>query len=401
MAEVLKCPNCSTVVLDLGKLKVEKEKEIENVRKKLEADFERRLNQEFELREKENQQAFTAKLAQEKQKLSETIRLTAQKEAGDELSLLKLEIEEKDSRLNQVRKNELELAKREKALAESKADIQVAIEQGINTRLKKERLKLAQSAREKAELEHQLKIQEHIVANDSLKQQLEIMRLKIEQGSQKRQGQAQEIFLQEELSKRFPQDDFEAVSSGKRGADLLQRVKDETGKVSGLIFWESKRTQNWSDKWVSKLKTDQQRVGADIGVIVSTSMPKDTKNIALRRGVWVCSLATAPEIALLLRTQLIELYRIQNQTKLGDQKKELIYNYLISKNFQRHVENLIESLLTQKGNLDKERISIEKSFARREQGLQKALMSIAGLYGDLQGLASNSLPEIKMLSEVQ
>ena len=48
-------------------------------------------------------------------------------------------------------------------------------------------------------------------------------------------------------------------------------------------------------------------------------------------------------------------------------------------------------------DLDRERKTMTKLWARREQQLIKVLDSTAGMYGDLQGIAGRAMPEINGL----
>ena len=82
-------------------------------------------------------------------------------------------------------------------------------------------------------------------------------------------------------------DDIQPVPKGKRGADVIQIVKNNLGQPCGTIIWESKRTKNWSDGWINKLKDDQRNVKADIPVIVSQVLPVCTKYIGKFDEVWV------------------------------------------------------------------------------------------------------------------
>ena len=53
-------------------------------------------------------------------------------------------------------------------------------------------------------------------------------------------------------------------------------------------------TRNWSGAWIPKLKDDQQRVGAEFAVLVSSAMPRDTREPFLREGdVWVARFEAA------------------------------------------------------------------------------------------------------------
>ena len=58
-----------------------------------------------------------------------------------------------------------------------------------------------------------------------------------------------------------------------RGADVIQTVRNSLGQPCGKIIWESKRTKNWANDWISKLKDDQRAVRADVAVLTSTVFP--------------------------------------------------------------------------------------------------------------------------------
>jgi hypothetical protein len=68
---------------------------------------------------------------------------------------------------------------------------------------------------------------------------------------------------------------------------VLQRVVGPAGLLRGTILWESKRTKNWSDGWLPKLRDDQRAAKAEVAVIVSFALPKDVETFELIDGVWV------------------------------------------------------------------------------------------------------------------
>jgi len=105
--------------------------------------------------------------------------------------------------------------------------------------------------------------------------QIEDLKRKAEQGSQQTQGEVLELELEEMLKANFPLDSLEPVGKGKRGADILQRVHNQSGQYYGTIIWESKRTKGWSDGWIDKLKEDQREAKAEIAV-----QPRTTKTPA-------------------------------------------------------------------------------------------------------------------------
>jgi hypothetical protein len=74
-----------------------------------------------------------------------------------------------------------------------------------------------------------------------------------------------------------------------------------------------------------------------------------------------------------------------------------MYSYLTSNEFRLRVEAVVESISNLKEDLDTEKKAIMKQWAKREKEINKAIDAIVGMYGDMQGIAGKSLPEIKGL----
>jgi len=74
-------------------------------------------------------------------------------------------------------------------------------------------------------------------------------------------------------------------------------VAGPSGQPCGTIIWESKRTKNWSDGWLAKLREDQRAAKAEIAVIVSQSLPKEIEAFGLVENVWVTQTKTVLPVA--------------------------------------------------------------------------------------------------------
>ena len=101
---------------------------------------------------------------------------------------------------------------------------------------------------------------------------IEELKHKAERGSQQLQGEVQELELEALLRAKFPLDAIEPVPKGEFGGDIVQSVKSSAGQTSGTILWETKRTRNWSDAWLTKLREDQRAAKAEVCVLVSSVM---------------------------------------------------------------------------------------------------------------------------------
>jgi hypothetical protein len=167
--------------------------------------------------------------------------------------------------------------------------------------------------------------------------------------------------------------------------------------MCGCIIWESKRTKAWSDGWVQKLKDDQRNAKAEIAVLVSSVLPKEINRFGLYQGLWVADFASAVGLSTALRVNLIDIARASNALQGENEKMKLIYKYLSGTAFKQRVEAIVESFVAMKNDLDTEKRSMEKIWAKREGQIERVINNTAGMYGDLQGIIGSALPEVKIL----
>lgn len=111
-------------------------------------------------------------------------------------------------------------------------------------------------------------------------------------------------------------------------------------------------------------------------------------------GVWVTEARCAIPVAIALRQSLIELAAAR-QAGVGQQTKmELTYQYLTGPAFRQRIEAIVEKFTEMQSDLDKERRSMMRMWAKREAQIRGVLEATAGMYGDLQGIAGKALAEI-------
>lgn len=110
----------------------------------------------------------------------------------------------------------------------------------------------------------------------------------MKQISQQFRGDVLELELEGILRQSYPFDDIVEVKKGVRGADVIQLVRLRSDNACGKIVWETKRAENWSSTWITKLKEDQQIAGADMAVLVSTVFPAGINDpMLIHEGVWL------------------------------------------------------------------------------------------------------------------
>lgn len=380
-------------------------------------DFEKRLAQkdlDVAGREKSIQERETA-LSKEKDSLETQVNERMQKERGkiaaDEAKKAKLALsndieqktkevadlqeilKQKDEKLTEAQKTQADLLKQKRELDDAKRELDLTIEKRIAEGLTATR----QQAKKEAEDELKLKVSEKEQTIASMSKQIEELKRRAEQGSQQLQGEVQELELETLLKAKFPHDSIEPVPKGEFGGDTLHRVITPLGQSCGTILWESKRTKNWSDTWLAKLRDDQRAAKAEIAIIISQVLPKGVETFGLVEGVWVAHPQAALPVAVALRYTLMETATARLASEGQQTKMELVYQYLTGPRFRQRVQAIVEAFSSMKEDLDKEKKAISKQWAKREEQIERVMQSTVGMYGDLQGIAGKTIQEIEGL----
>lgn len=302
-------------------------------------------------------------------------------------------LKQKDEKLAEAQKAQADLLRKQRELDDAKRELDLTVEKRVQEGLTATR----DQARKEAEESLKLKVMEKEQTIAGMQKQIEELRRKAEQGSQQLQGEVQELELEALLSSKFPLDHIQPVPKGEYGGDALQRVSGPFGQTCGTILWESKRTKNWSDGWLVKLREDQRQAKAELAVIVSQVLPKDVDTFDLIDGVWVVHPKATLPVAMALRHSLMEVAAARQATEGQQTKMEMVYDYLMGPRFRQRVQAIVEAFSTMQEDLDKERKAIMKQWAKREEQIGRVMQATVGMYGDLQGIAGKSLQEIEGL----
>lgn len=302
-------------------------------------------------------------------------------------------LKQRDAKLAEAQRAQAELLRKQRELDDAKRELDLTVEKRVQEGLAVTR----EQAKKEAEESLKLKVLEKEQTIASMQKQIEELKRKAEQGSQQLQGEVQELELEALLRAKFPRDTIEPVPKGEHGGDALQRVIGPSGQHCGTIIWESKRTKNWSDGWLAKLREDQRAAKAEIAVIVSQSLPKDIETFGLVDNVWVTHTRTILPLAMTLRQTLIEVSTARQASEGQQTKTEMIYQYLTGPRFRQRVEAIVEAFSTMQEDLDKEKKAIIKQWAKREEQIDRVMQATAGMYGDLQGIAGKTIQEIEGL----
>ncbi|MEL6960453.1 MAG: DUF2130 domain-containing protein [Pseudomonadota bacterium] len=291
-------------------------------------------------------------------------------------------------------KAEAEALKREQALKDREAALDLTVQKKLAQEREVLERQLAQTAEEKA----LLKVAEKDQKIDALTKRIEDLQQRATQGSMQTQGEAAEMVLEDTLAQAFPIDGFSPVGKGQQGADVQQDVMAPAqagGGIAGSILWESKRTKNWSAGWLAKLRDDQRSSGCEIAVLTSVALPDGVETFGMVDGIWVCAPRYVVPLASSLRQGLLDVAAAKSRAIGQETKAELVYEYFTGVQFRQRIEAIVERFEDMQDNLRKERVFMEKQWALRSKQIDLVIASTVGMHGDLQAIAGRSMPEIE------
>jgi hypothetical protein len=390
--DTINCPSCGNPIPITETLRRQFAEEAKaELQEELTKQQQALISKEKELQAKEaklqdSEKEIASRVA--KQVMAEKAKLTSEalKAARAEVSVRVRDLEscaaEKEQRLKESERKELQLLKEKRELESAKQTLEL----DVARRLDSERQQIREAALKEAFEQYRLKDAEREQVLQQVQNANDEMRRKLDQGSQQIQGEVLELELGQMLRDHCPLDEMLEVPTGVPGADVLQRVNSRSGLSCGLIIWEAKNTKNWSDAWVGRLKENQRLAKADIAVLVSEVVPENVDSFDLRDGVWVAKRRYVPALVLALRHALTEVAQAKRSVASKNESIEVLFNYMAGPEFRHRVEAIASGFKDMRDDLEKEKRTINRAWAKRAKQLDLIIVNTSGMYGDLQGL---------------
>ena len=373
----IECPECSEIIDINEQISHQLKEGMDDERKQIEL----KIKKEMESSYLEQVQKFKAQLTEKDKMLLSKEDEDEKKEL--ELQKLKHQIETNEKRIE---------VERERAALEAK---KAALEE--YEVMAEELAKQKNAASEQENLRLQMKINELLDRERQTNELHKEALRKAAQGSVQTQGEGGEIFIEDLVGQAFQSDIISEVPKGTKGADVIQSVRFGSGIEAGLIIWEVKRTKQWSNKWISKVKEDTVRANGHISVIVSEAMPSGVSRMTMiEDNVWVCKFNEVIGLATALRSGLIRAETAVKSQEGKGSKMELLYNYMASQEFSNAMRLIDDSYTAELDIIEKERRSMERNWSSRKKAAEARLRGFSEFFGTVKQIATE-LPVIKQI----
>ncbi len=410
------CPNCNHVFpledAIQDELKDSLEKERADMRKKMEdyfrtkdADFKQKeeaLKLSASQQEQQFKQQLAAALQQQQKELETAMRKSIATDFENQLKLLQEAAADKEEKLKLARQKEMELLQKEQTLINKAAEAELNLQRQLVQEREKIKEQLQKEEQEKMGLkeeQYQLRMRELEKQIDDQKKLVDEMKRKAEQGSMQLQGEVQELMLEEILKTTFPFDAIEEVGKGVRGADCIQIIRNKFGNEAGKIIYESKRTKDFANDWIEKLKADMRTLGADVAIIVTQTLPKDMERFGEKDGVYICTFTEVRSVALLLRNALLKIYDAKKSEENKGDKMVMLYNYLTGNEFGEQWKAIREGFMAMKLSIQKERDAMERLWKVREKQLEKVMLNATHIRASIEGIAGSDAVNLNLIDD--
>ena len=351
MKQQIKCPHCN------------KEFSIEQVYKRENEEFRKKLEKQEQQKAKEKQKELEDKLNLKLEKEKEAHEKQVEKIKSDAEKKQKEEIEKQSAaEVEKVKKTANEYFKKQKE------DFEIKAKQ--NQDKEREKLEAIIAEKEKA---HQIDL-------DRMRKKTEEAARAASQSPSERKGETREELLEEFLIKEFPTDKFTPVKKGQRGADVIQSVVIK-GEAIGNILHESKDVLNFDEKWVQKLLDDMGKVDATVGFIFTKVMPRKSKGFVEEREngrVIICSEYPILRQLVSITRKIIQSDRA-NVANSGDEissKLKNLFNYLNSNDFKIQTRKIFNGIRKDSEQIDKDERSFDNQIKNRKKNLDESKKNI-------------------------
>ena len=403
MEDKIKCPNCghnfdvedaisgqveARLQAKYEQKTAEQAERFKKERKKLEQEQE-----EFALKKERENELFKERLQKEIATERQKITAEQQEEFLQQISSLKEENEQRKEENRALKQKEIDLLTKENQLKEKQEEMELTMQK----QLLEQQKAIEEQGRAKERQVNELREKEYQKQLEDQKKLIEEMKRKAEQGSMQLQGEVQELAIEEYLQVNFPFDTIDEVKKGITGADCIQYINTRDLKNCGSIYYESKRTKNFSESWIDKLKKDMQSTSSAIGVIVTETMPSDMDRMGMRNGVWVCNFAEFKGLCFVLRESLVMLRKnVIVQENKGD-KMSMLYDFLTSQEFKMQIETIVEGFTSMQSQLETEKRSMHRQWKEREKQIDRVIQNTVEMYGSIKGIAGSAVPRINSL----
>lgn len=361
---------------------------------------------------------FKSQIENQKQE-TERVKQEAQKKATEEAEKkYKSQIENQKQEAiliadkKAAEKYKLQLEDKDKQIEKTKKDLETKNRGELEKQIEQTKKETTLKAEELAEKKYNSIVEKQKEELEIIKKSQEITQRRLEERTQEMnqimqdrkvelQGETQEERIQDYLRKIFPEDDVEEIKKGARGGDCILTINYKGKKNIAKIYFESKDTKAFQEKWVDKLLNDMKDKGIANGIIIvsKSALPPDFDELGgyvERHGNTITIIPLVfPVIHAIvskIRSILILKARESNPHQVSELMKKAWVN-LRSPNFILPVKSMFSQINAMETLLKKDKESFQRSSAHKDRTIKEINENIIAMINSFYTNVGDIFPQ--------
>lgn len=309
-------------------------------------------------------------------------------------------------------KYKLQLEDKDKQIEKTKKDLETKNRGELEKQIEQTKKETALKAEELAEKKYNSIVEKQKEELEIIKKSQEITQRRLEERTQEMnqimqdrkvelQGETQEERIQDYLRKIFPEDDVEEIKKGARGGDCILTINYKGKKNIAKIYFESKDTKAFQEKWVDKLLNDMKDKGIANGIIIvsKSALPPDFDELGGYVERYGNTITIIPlvfpvihAIVSKIRSILILKARESNTHQVPELMKKA-WDNLQSPNFILPVKSMISQINAMETLLKKDKESFQRSSAHKDRTIKEINENIIAMINSFYTNVGDIFPQ--------
>ncbi|OGS09032.1 MAG: hypothetical protein A2270_04375 [Elusimicrobia bacterium RIFOXYA12_FULL_51_18] len=193
----------------------------------------------------------------------------------------------------------------------------------------------------------------------------------------------EKIFLAK-LRESFPKDEFQHTG---KGGDILHMIKDKS-KIVGKIVYELKKVAHFSKSHVTQTYKARQMRDAEYGILITNAKKsKNNTGFSIEKGGVICiNPAGAMALIGILRENLVKIFNLDLSKTERSHLVKQVMEYVQGPAFRNNMENIIQDTTELYESLQKEVHEHNKLWRFRVERYNSMRIKSAGIYERIASL---------------
>ena len=366
----MKCPHCG-MELNIDEL----------ILSQMDKEFEEQTNQRI-------QEAIRHQKEENKKEIEEAVRNT-QSEEAKKIEGLMMQIQQLTESNQKANEEMGKLMKQQLELQEKLRTSDLEVQRKVNEQAEE----IYAKAKKDSDEANEQKIAQLNKKIEDANKVSEDLQKKLDQSSQQLQGEVQELKLEECLRLEFPLDDVREIEKGKNGADVIQTVKNRSGKICGVIVWESKSVKTWKNEFIPKLRSDMEREDGNVGILVSSVFGKSMEEFTMQDGVWLVKPENVLAMARIIRDGVVKASDALAVAERKETVQDAVYAFVTSAAFRNRIENIGRQYRALEQDIVSAKDQMERHWKTQRALIDQLVENTQGILGDVDSFLLQAGPD--------